>query len=232
MEPTIHWRLDLPESLEAFLRSLSKGARTPLRRHANRFERDFAGQFELSFVGDPSDLETFVSDVVAVAEKTYQRQLGVAFEDTPFNRRVVQLTMERGQFRGYVLYVSGKPIAFWQGHAYGGVFYTTFTGFDPAYADYRVGTYLLMKAIDDLCGNSDVTAIDYGLGAAEWKERYGSESWYEADLILYSPGPRTLWINAARALTLTANRSAKRVASRTGAARRLKRGWRRRMAQS
>ena len=51
--------------------------------------------------------------------------------------------MERGWFRAYVLYLDGEPIAFWQGQAYNGVFSTGVPGFDPAYADLRVGNYVL-----------------------------------------------------------------------------------------
>ena len=82
--------------------------------------------------------------------------------------------MERGWFRAYVLYLDDEPVAFWQGQAYNGVFSTGVPGFDPAYADHRVGNYVLFKLIADLCADESIETLDYGFGDAEYKRRFGT----------------------------------------------------------
>ena len=112
--------------------------------------------------------------------------------------------MERGWFRAYVLYLDDEPIAFWQGQAYNGVFSTGVPGFDPAYAEHRVGNYVLFKLIADLCADESIDTLDYGFGDAEYKRRFGTRSWEEQDVHLFAPTAKGFRTNAIRSSLLTA----------------------------
>ena len=90
--------------------------------------------------------------------------------------------MDRGWFRGYVLYLRDTPAAFWHGNAYRGVFGAGATAFDPAFGDDRPGTYLLMRLVEDLAADPSVHTLDFGFGDAEYKRHFGDESWLEEDV--------------------------------------------------
>jgi CelD/BcsL family acetyltransferase involved in cellulose biosynthesis len=231
LDRTVHRRLDLAgATFDEVMAARSSKSRGSIRRYAKRLERDMAGQLEIRVYEDIADLEVVVRDLEAVASTTYQHGLGVGFQGTPLVRRILGLTMERGQFRAYVLYVRGAPIAFWQGYLSGGAFRTDFTGFDPAYAEYRVGTYVLLEVIADCCRRDDITAIDFGIGEAEYKQRFGNESWLDVDVLLYGRGLRLGAVDAVRTVTIAANRGLVALARRSAMLRRLKRGWRRRLS--
>ena len=55
-----------------------------------------------------------------------------------------------GWLRGYVLSLEGTPGAFWIGTLRNGVFVSDYLAFDPAFADYAPGIYLMVKAIETL----------------------------------------------------------------------------------
>lgn len=129
-----------------------------------------------------------------------------------------------------MLYVDGAPSAFWLGHAYHGTFFTGPTGYDPKLAQLRIGTYVLMKMIDDLCGDEAVEHIDYGFGEAEYKQHFGSESWLEEDVLLFAPTVRGVRVNLARAGLPTTTGAARQAAERTRFLREVKRRWRTRLS--
>ena len=122
----------------------------------------------------PEEIDEFFAAAAVVAAKTYQHALGVAFGDTPAHRERTRVAMERGWFRAWVLYLDGEPAAFWHGERYAGTFRTGNPGFDPKYDPYGIGTYLMLRMVDDLCSDPDVHAVDHGLGDATYKRRYGT----------------------------------------------------------
>jgi CelD/BcsL family acetyltransferase involved in cellulose biosynthesis len=227
---SLHWGLKLPESFDEFLASRSSRTRKNLRVDRNRLQRDHGESIELRVFRDPADADELFRDVEAVAAKTYQHGLGVAFADTEDDKALILLALERGWFRAYVLYVGGVPIAFWQGSVYARTFHTGTPGYDPGFANYGIGRYLLVRVIEQLCDDDEVDDIDYGFGDAEYKRRFGNESWEEADVLLFARRFRPLWVNIIRTTLATTLDLAKRVLARAGLVARLKRRWRRRLA--
>ena len=126
-----------------------------------------------------------------------------------------------------VLYLEGVPVAFWPGYAYSGTFFIGTPGYDPRYAEYRVGQYLMTEMIDDLCRDEDVDYLDYGFGDSEYKRRFADESWEEADALLFAPTFKGRRIRAGRVAVSASVRVAKRLLGEERQAR-LKQGWRRR----
>jgi CelD/BcsL family acetyltransferase involved in cellulose biosynthesis len=166
---------------------------------------------------------------VRVAELTYQKGLGAAFSDTPERRRLTRLALERGWFRSWVLYDADVPIAFWQGLVYRRVYHSETIGYDPAYSRDRVGVYLLMQVIADLCSDPEVDVFDFGFGDADYKRHFSDEAWSESDVVVFAPTPRALWVNAGRTLVMGAASGARRGLERFGVADRVKTIWRRRL---
>jgi CelD/BcsL family acetyltransferase involved in cellulose biosynthesis len=228
----VHRALALPDTFDEFLRSRSKSTRESVKRYRKKVERDLGDRLELRVYRDPADVERIFADTEPVAALTYQRGLGVALADTPEQRALVEIGLQRGWYRVYVLYLDGKTIAFWPGSAHAGTFHIGTPGYDPAYSDYRIGNYLLMRMFEDLIAEPGIHTVDYGQGDAEYKRRFGSESWDEADLHVFAPNPRALAINATRAAILGAAEGARAALGKAGVLERVKRGERRRLARS
>jgi CelD/BcsL family acetyltransferase involved in cellulose biosynthesis len=228
----VHRALALPDTFDEFLRSRSKSTRDSVKRYRKKVERDLGAKLELRVYREPADIERIFADTEPVAALTYQRGLGVALADTPEQRALVEVGLRHGWYRVWVLSLDGRTIAFWPGSTYDGTFHVGTPGYDPAYGEYRIGNYLLMRMFEDLIADPDVHAVDYGQGDAEYKRRFGSESWEEADLRVFAPTPRALAINAVRSAVLGAAEGARAVLRRAGVLERVKRGWRRRLARS
>jgi hypothetical protein len=229
MESEIHWELSLPESLDDVLRSLSTSSRKNTKWYTRRLERDYKDSLAVRIFTEPAELDDFFRDVEAVSAKTYQRALGVSFGDTPAHRERTRVSMEQGWFRGYVLYLDGRPCAFQHGELYGGRFRLGTPGYDPELARLSVGTYLLLRLIDDLCADDNARVFDYGLGDADYKRRFGTRSWTEGSVLIYAPTLRAATINVVRTTLLKSVGLAKSVIGSGELFHRIKRGWRRRL---
>jgi Acetyltransferase (GNAT) domain len=228
VQPGVHRELDLPESVDALLQQKSAKTRTKLRALDRRLERDF-GPFEVRRFREPGQIDEFFVAARAVGTKTYQHALGVGVADDDANRKRVAVAMERGWFRGYVLYVKGEPAAFWHGELYRGVLRSGTPGFDPAYASYSLGTLLMLRMIDDLCREDGARTLDFGFGDAEYKQRFTSRSREEADVFVFSRTPRGVWLNVMHTLLFRTVGLLRAVARRTGTLGRLKRRSRARL---
>jgi CelD/BcsL family acetyltransferase involved in cellulose biosynthesis len=228
--PTGHWELDVPDSYDAFLQSLSKSTRDGAKRYSKKLEKEYGERLELRTYRDASESGRVFRDLPTVAARTYQHGLGVAFAQTEAQRRLTTELMERGWFRAYVLYLDGEPVAFWHGHAYRGVFSTGVPGFDRAHAELRVGNYVLLKLIADLCEAPDIHTLDYGFGDAEYKRRFGTRRREERDVHLYASSFKGLRVNGVRSGLLGASALAKRLLGGETLAR-VKRGWRGRLSR-
>ena len=225
----ICWERTLPDSYEEFMGSLSKSTRTGVRRYEKKLERDYADRLVVRAFREVADLDDFFRDAEVVAAKSYQRGLGAGVRDNERQRRRATLAAERGWFRAYVLYLDGAPVAFCGGEGFQGRFRYGIPGYDPAFADYRVGNYVLMRMIDDLCADESISLLDFGFGDAEYKRRFGDRSWFEEDVLVYAPKLRPAWINLVRTAFLGANAAAMALSRRAGIFSRVKNWWRSRL---
>lgn len=224
-----HHQLTLPKTFDEYVASRSKGTRKNMKLYRNRFERTFGADAELRVLSGPDDLSRIRDDLELIAGKTYQRGLGVGFADSQEDRPLLELSLNRGWFRAYVLSVADAPIAFWSGWAYGDTFYTGATGYDPAFASHRVGTYLLVRMIEDLCRDPSIRLVDFGSGDAAYKHQFGTEVWSEQDVLVFAPTLRAVGINAVRTAINGADLGAKRILRSAGWGDKVKTLWRSRL---
>ncbi len=230
--PAVHWVLDLPDSYDAFLKGLSSSTREGVKRYGKKLTREHGDRLEVRVFSDPSELDELFDQVGRVAEKTYQGGLGVAFTGDEVQRDLTRLAMEHGWFRAWVLSLDGAPVAFWHGEAYRGVFRIGVPGYDPAVGHLRVGNFVLMRLVEDLCADGNVEIVDFGFGDAEYKRRFGTRSWQEEDVLVYALSAKGVRVNVGRSSVLFAASVARRGLERTDALSRLKRWWRGRLRSS
>ncbi|MGH3041575.1 MAG: GNAT family N-acetyltransferase [Gaiellaceae bacterium] len=229
--PVTHWRSAIPGSLDEFLAARSKERRRHVRRYAKRLQESYGGEIEIRRLNARADVDRLFADSEAVHGQTYQAKLGVGFSEGELNRRLTEACMDRGWFRGYVLYLRGQPVSFWHGNVYAGVFWSVATGYDPAYAEERPGTYLLMRLIEDLCADETVHTIDFGFGDADYKSNFGDQSWLEEDVAVVEPRPKAVAINLGLSGLRGTVRTAQAVVTRTGQLPAARRRWRARLSE-
>jgi CelD/BcsL family acetyltransferase involved in cellulose biosynthesis len=54
--------------------------------------------------------------------------------------------------------------------------------------------YLIGRVIEELCEDPQISALDFGLGDADYKRRLGCEFRLESDVILSAARLRPLWV--------------------------------------
>ena len=226
-----HWRAEIPGSLDEFLARRSRRRRESVRRYSKRLEKTYGDEARVEIFRTRDQIDRLFADSALVHRETYQHVLGVGFSDATVQRALTELAMDKGWFHGYVLYLKGSPAAFWHGNAYKGVFGIGATGFDPAFADARPGTYLLMRVVEDLAADDSVQTLDFGFGDAEYKRHFGDERRIEQDVVLIEPRVGPIALNVARTAVLGASSVAKSAAERAGALGELRRRRRDRLGE-
>jgi hypothetical protein len=221
-------RLVLPATYEEFVASRSSNTRWRIHRDERRLPAAL-GDPTVEIVREPSQLDRLFRDAEKVAAATYQRALGAGFADTPEQRELARLGLERGWVRAYLLYRAGEPIAFWLCSAYRGTLLIRTTGFDGAYAEHRPGIYLLLRAIEDAIADPALDVVDFGQGDAAYKQQLSSESHLERELVVFAPTFRGLRINAVRTPILGGALLARRFLDAGGLTDRVRTGWRGRL---
>ena len=227
--PWTRRRLVLPGSFEEFVASRSSNTRWQIRRDAKRIAETFHDELTVEIVRDPSGLDRLVREAERVARSTYQRALGGGFSDTPEQRALAAVGLEHGWVRGYLLVRGEDTIAYWLCSTYGGTILIRTAGFDTAYAEHRVGTYLLMRVIEDAIADPDLHLLDFGPGDAAYKQQFSSESRQERNVVVFAPSFRGRRLNASRTLILAPARGVRLLLDETGFTARVRARWRRRV---
>lgn len=228
-QPSIHMQVAIPDSMDEFLRARSAKTRQNIRYYGKRLVAEYGDRLVLETFHDGSNLERLYRDTAQVAAKTYQHALEVSFVDTPLRRALTDLGIRRRWFRAYLLYLDGEPVAYWHGSSYRGVLGPGMTGYDPAYRNLRVGTYVLAQRIEEACADPELGLLDYGFGDAEYKRHLSDRSWLEEDVLVYAATWKGIRANVARTAVLGVAALARRVLRDKARVARLKRWWRDRL---
>jgi CelD/BcsL family acetyltransferase involved in cellulose biosynthesis len=222
--------MSVPVSHEAYLERLTRSKRREIRRYAKRLEESFGDRLEARCLREPKDVDAIFSEAESVAATTYQRGLGVGFDDTPERRGQIGLALGRGDFRAYLLYIDGEARAFCYGMKHGRTFYTTDRAHDPDFAAHRLGQYLQNQLIKDICDDPQIEWMDLGFGDAEYKRELCDRRAVESTILIFSGSLRAIGINLIRSAVGLAGETGRFLMERLKLAGRLKRAWRRSLA--
>jgi CelD/BcsL family acetyltransferase involved in cellulose biosynthesis len=227
--PVNQWDAAIPDTFDAFLARRSNKTRKNLRYYARRLERTYS-DVSIRVFDDEADLAELCADMESVAVKTYQRRLGAGYTGSDLDHALMSLCFRRGWMKAWVLRIDGRPVAFWHGTAYDGTFAVETPGFDPEFANDRVGIHLLARVIEDLCADPAIHTLDYGHGEAEYKRSFGDAPREVGSVLLFAPAPRAIRVNAVRTVVGGATRLATRALEGSARGQRLKKAWRARMS--
>ena len=223
-----HSMMDLPKTVEAIYRGFSGKHRAELRRDGKRFRAAFSDDIQIRRFAAIDQLDQLIAVAEQVAATTYQRGLGVGFSNTRQVRELLTLEAAKGWLRGFVLYAGGQPCAFLIGSIYNDIFLSEYFAHDPAYSKHSPGMYLLAHAMEDLC-REGVAKIDFGIGEAFYKQRFGNCHWQESILYLYAPTWTGMRVKALRTMAVLINSTGKSLLQRMKLVERVKKLWRRRV---
>lgn len=230
-QPTnAHWKMDLAGDIKEIYRRLSSDHRGQLRRKVKKLGAEFGDKVEVRCLRDPADVRFVLQDVEEVARKTYQRGLGVGFSAVDEVKGRLQLQAEKGWLRAHILYIEGKPCAYWVGSLYEGVFYSDYLGHDPAYDKHSVGTFLTIKTIEELC-REGAREIDFGPGESRYKQQFGTCKTDETHVYIFAPTFKGVALKVGRAISGRIDRTVRLTLERTKLLQRVKKHWRTRAAQ-
>ena len=227
-EPVHRWRATVPATFDEYMKTRSSKTRSNVKRYARRLEEQFGDGVAVRLFTAPDDLDELVRDTQSISVKTYQHGLGAGFSDSGRDRALLELALARGWYRGFVLYIDGIPSAFWHAMAYGRTLYTGPTGYDPARRDLRLGTYVLAKMLERVCG--EVDRVDFGVGDAEYKRHFGDEHRTEEDVLVFAPRAKAVALNLARSGVLGASQAGRALLARSGKFDEARRRWRSRLS--
>jgi hypothetical protein len=227
----IHRTIVLPESVPEFHHSLSAKVRKNQKWQAKKFVSEHSGDVSVKCITCVADLGLAIKDIEAIAAKGYQRGLRVGFVDDAAMRKRLLFEVERGWLRAYLLYASGRPCAYWVGTVYGEVFHSDYMGYDPQFAKYSPGMFLIMSVVESFCGcnNGGIREINFGHGDAQYKELLGNCEWQESSVYLFSPTVRGTYLAALRGVTAVIDSGIRGALSRAGLAAKMKKLWRQRL---
>lgn len=229
-KPARHHFMRLHESIDQVYLGFSKNLRAELKKKKKKILEDFKGSVEVRRFTEPVDLASVIPQIEQIAKKTYQRSLNVGFQDTEVARHWLEMSARRGWLRIYLLYIGGRPCAFWIGTLYEGSFCSDYLGFDPQFDEYSPGTYLLTIMIEDFC-NTGVKEIDFGPGDGRYKERFGNRNLTESSVYIFAPSLKGYLLNVLRTATGLIDDGLRRILIRTSLFAKMKKLWRIRLRE-
>jgi CelD/BcsL family acetyltransferase involved in cellulose biosynthesis len=218
---------------KSFLQSLSSNHRRNQKRRVRRLAESFGDRVRIERFQDASALERLMEHAESIAEKSYQRGLGVGFANTPEMRKRLELEAQKKWLRAHILYLNDQPCSFWICSCYNGTLYSDFMGFDPEYSKYEPGMYLVINVIEEICRENQtqtVARIDFGIGDSEWKSILGNQSWREESVCIFAPTATAVGVNSLQTLVAAIDHAGRAILRRSNVLARVKRAWRSRIA--
>lgn len=203
------------DSLNAFFMTRNRSQRSRLRHKHSNVLKHFAGTTRIRCFRSVAELELAIQDIEEIASKAKRRLFGLGFFDTPQSREQMLATAQRDWLRIYILYLDGKPAAFWKGTLYGGCMQGDHVGYDEAWSKFSPGIFLFLNMIEDLC-KEGVNTVDLGFGDTQFKKYLGNLRRVESQVRIYAPTLRGILLNLLNVSWPRVNDCARFLIQRTG----------------
>jgi CelD/BcsL family acetyltransferase involved in cellulose biosynthesis len=183
-------RLDLSGvgGWDEFLAGRSRNFRSQLGRFERRLDRDHELVFRMAESQDQlgSDLETFFR----LHDARWQPRGGSSSEGEPlraFHADFASGALARGWLRLWFLELDGEPAAAWYGWRVGDRYAFYLSGFEPRFADLRVGLVLLAHTLRSAIAEG-ASEYDMLLGNEPYKARFANSERTVQSVLVTRPG--------------------------------------------
>lgn len=224
--PNRHWTMEVPASLEDFLKKLKSKQRNNIRRERRLYEEKYGEKSEFRCFTEEDSVVGLMEDIEHVASGSYHRRLGFGFMKNEETLNLMRLRARQGRLRTYVLYIDGISVAFWQGTAVNGTLYLGSTAYDNRISDCKPGKLVLQYMVEDLASNSDIREVDFGFGDAYYKKQFGDFCWEEISVTVFGTSIRGLFIAGLEIGSAQAHAFALRMLNTVGGVEKVKKLWR------
>jgi CelD/BcsL family acetyltransferase involved in cellulose biosynthesis len=224
----LRYTIDLSGTYEQYLAHFSSKTRNTLMRKLRRFKKATRDRIDWQEYTTVADVDEFFSAAFAVAKRTYQyRMFDDVFSDDHDARQDAYQLAEKGQFRGSVLRLAGRPIAFLYSPISEGHLLYRNLGYDPNFEALSPGTVLLLQVLESSFRHKPAAKFDFFEGENDYKALFATSSVYCADLYFFPPTLRNKLLVYSHTAVHGLSRALVRVASAVGIKKFLKRGVRR-----
>lgn len=225
-----HFSAVLPPTADQFKRNLSRR----LKRNKERWKkmlRENPGEVEIKSFQSPEDVPSLIPDLENIAGVTYQRKIGAGFLNTPQHVELLRTHARKKWLRAYILYIRERPCAFWVGYHKNQSFHGDYTGYLPEFAKYSPGLFLMVRLMEDFCGNG-INEVEFGRGTAQYKSTLANKSYAEKSVYIFGPSFRMILLNFLRTAIMKINDLSIHFLQKTGFLDKIKRIWRKRLLKN
>lgn len=169
--------LELPESYEAYIKSLGKNMREQIKRYPKRLEKEFKVEYELA--RSENEVQKALTDLFRLHGARWRQrgQTGVlaTARRQKFHRTVCAAFLEKDYLRLWSLKCNGTPACVLLNYVYNAKYYFFIGGFDPDLMRWSVGTCLFSKVFQQAI-EEGAQEFDFLRGEEEYKYRYGAQN--------------------------------------------------------
>jgi hypothetical protein len=197
-----HWQTNITDTMQEFYGNVPGSRKRRWRRNIRQLEKISPSEIKVVCYRHLSDID-YLSDVACQIEKeTYKKNLGSGFINCPSNRVLLEQAARDDWLRAYVLYVGDQPCAFQFDVQYKGTQFTEYGSFDPKWSRGSPGIVLLIKVLEELCQERNVSKMDFGFGDALYKRKFGTDHWLDESVYIYAPRLQPILIKTVMSMNL------------------------------
>lgn len=223
-----HWEMDVPDGVAFIEQKIRAKHRTRIRKKERELEATFPGRVSWRWTSTFDDITGLCKRLEELAAHAYQRGLGSGFVDNEEFRHRLSLFASRGQLRLQLLEIDGMVRAFWFGYLYEGVFHLSETAYDQTLSKYELGTLVFIRLCDELA-KEGVRQLDFGIGDAAYKQRFGDRSWQEGTILLFAPTMKGVLLRSCSRFLSLIDNMGRSVIHKLGVLDQLRSAWRRQL---
>jgi CelD/BcsL family acetyltransferase involved in cellulose biosynthesis len=176
-EPQLYPRhyIDMSVGYEGYLANFSAKTRATLARKTRKLAAASGGTLDIRAFHRPEDLPAFFAEALPLARRTYQAKLlNASLPDNDlFGNKAFELA-KSGNLRAYILYLSGRAIAYLYLPVDGDVLVYAYLGYDQSHAQFSPGTVLQMHALEALFAERRFRFFDFTEGDGLHKALFGT----------------------------------------------------------
>ena len=179
--PRHYARLD--QGFDAWFAGLSANSRSTLKRKRRKFEEASGGALDVRQYSRPGEVGEFFAHAREVSAETYQERLldaGLPADALPEMRALA----ERGEIRGWLLFLDERPIAYLYAPAQGRTLLYAHLGYRAAFGHLSPGSVLQFEAMRMLMEEGAFSYFDFTEGDGQHKRQFASASVPSHDLLL------------------------------------------------
>jgi hypothetical protein len=134
------------------------------------------GDYRVEVITVPAGIDGVLTSASAVSEHTWQsRELGLRVKNNKQERRLFRSLAKRSEFRGHLMWLGDRPVAFVINTSHDGYLHYEETRFLPELLHLSPGTVLVSELVDDTISCGKYHTVDFELGHASMLRRILNE---------------------------------------------------------